>query len=107
MRRMRTATPAAADAALFSDYVYYGRGVLETDLSDKPLWVRDPTVPYRQKCRSPLSLPSNLDPAGGRSHCQGHHRQACGAQQAQQHSDRVFIGQRLHVGRAWYLAKNA
>ncbi len=47
------ATPAAADAGLFSDYVYNGRGVLETDLSDKPLWVRDPNSSLSTKVSEP------------------------------------------------------
>ena len=39
-----TATPAGPDASLFSGYVYRGRGYGETDLSDKPAWVRTNTV---------------------------------------------------------------
>ena len=38
------ATPAPADIALFNDYLYRGRGYTENDLSDKPLWVRDPNL---------------------------------------------------------------
>ena len=34
------ATPAPEDAALFPGYTYTGRGYGETDLSDKPAWVR-------------------------------------------------------------------
>ncbi len=34
------ATPEAQDANLFPGYVYRGRGYGETDLSDKPAWVR-------------------------------------------------------------------
>jgi arylsulfatase A-like enzyme len=34
------ATPAAEDTGLFADYAYRDRGYGETDLSDKPRWVR-------------------------------------------------------------------
>lgn len=34
------ATPAPEDATAYSNYVYRGRGYTETDLSDKPWWVR-------------------------------------------------------------------
>jgi len=37
------ATPAPEDLNLFSDYTYRGRGYGETDLSDKPRWVRNNT----------------------------------------------------------------
>jgi N-acetylglucosamine-6-sulfatase len=35
------ATPAEQDADTFSEYIYRGRGYGETDLSDKPSWVRN------------------------------------------------------------------
>jgi arylsulfatase A-like enzyme len=35
------ATPADQDADKFSEYIYRGRGYGETDLSDKPSWVRN------------------------------------------------------------------
>jgi hypothetical protein len=35
------ATPAPADADLFPDYLYRGRGYAESDLSDKPQYVRN------------------------------------------------------------------
>jgi arylsulfatase A-like enzyme len=38
------AHPAAQDANLFPGYVYRGRGYGETDLSDKPPWVRSNTT---------------------------------------------------------------
>ena len=38
------ATPAAEDAALYDGYTYRDRGYGETDLSDKPAWVRSNTV---------------------------------------------------------------
>jgi N-acetylglucosamine-6-sulfatase len=40
------AIPAAQDADLFPGYVYRGRGYGETDLSDKPAWVRSNTVKF-------------------------------------------------------------
>ena len=40
----RPATPAPGDEALYSGYEYRDRGYGETDLSDKPLWVQDPTM---------------------------------------------------------------
>lgn len=38
------ATPAPEDANTFSTYLYRGRGVGETDLSDKPKWVQNYTA---------------------------------------------------------------
>jgi arylsulfatase A-like enzyme len=38
-----SATPAAADGSLYQNYVYRDRGYGETDLSDKPRWVRSNT----------------------------------------------------------------
>jgi arylsulfatase A-like enzyme len=35
-----SATPAPGDEALFANYLYRGRGYGETDLTDKPAWVR-------------------------------------------------------------------
>ena len=43
------AHPEAQDANLFAGYVYKGRGVGETDLSDKPAWVRTSTKKYSQE----------------------------------------------------------
>jgi arylsulfatase A-like enzyme len=37
------ATPDTPDESLFSTYVYRDRAFNETDLSDKPFWVRNPT----------------------------------------------------------------
>lgn len=39
------ATPEAQDATLFSNYVYQSPGTMETDLSDKPKWVRTKDKP--------------------------------------------------------------
>jgi arylsulfatase A-like enzyme len=55
------ATPAAEDAYKFSDYIYRGRGYGETDLSDKPAWVRNDASPgsdefVRKQLRSLQSL---------------------------------------------------
>ncbi len=52
------ATPAPGDENLFSGYVYRGRGYGETDLSDKPRWVRDPNSMKWAK------NPFRWDPAG-------------------------------------------
>lgn len=37
------ATPALGDEGLYSEYVHRGRGYGEEDLSDKPLWVQNPS----------------------------------------------------------------
>ena len=36
----QSATPAPGDESMFANYLYRGRGYGETDLSDKPAWVR-------------------------------------------------------------------
>ncbi|HET7203188.1 MAG TPA: sulfatase-like hydrolase/transferase [Steroidobacteraceae bacterium] len=56
------AMPAPEDADAFPDFQYNGRGVTETDLSDKPRWVRQNSDPpddiefIRDQLRSMLSV---------------------------------------------------
>jgi N-acetylglucosamine-6-sulfatase len=59
------ATPAHEDADKFSLYTYRGRGYGETDLSDKPRWVRNDVVPgsdefVRDQLRSLQSVDRSL-----------------------------------------------